>query len=126
MNKKVNSIFTGLVFAVFAVFLAAEGAEAFCVYNGTDTEIHFEQTSGGNFYQHISSGGERKCCDWTDTTCNKEGGRQGIVKFDVSYIKFGGDTIYIWKDYKIRAKGYLKVIVSEEGDKGNYKCRGSF
>ena len=42
MNKKVNSIFTGLVFAVFAVFLAAEGADAFCVYNWTDDRIRVQ------------------------------------------------------------------------------------
>jgi len=45
MKKKVSSIFAGLVFAVFAVFLEAEGAEAFCVTNKSDVEMHVYQNS---------------------------------------------------------------------------------
>ena len=44
--KKFNSVVAVLVFAVFAVFLAVEGAEAFCVYNNTNTNMIVEQTSG--------------------------------------------------------------------------------
>ena len=128
--RKFNSVVAVLVFAVFAVFLAVEGAEAFCVYNNTDTVIYATQTSGGNFSKSISPG-EKECCNWKEISCNgvgsppKRGKRDSTVRFDVDYY-----TPYsphytkenCCKDFPIKAGGWLTV----EGSGGNYKCVAHF
>jgi len=129
MKKKVNLVIAGLVLAGLAVFLAAEGAEAFCVYNNTDVHdalgisrrpvVEALQKEGGGFYKRIGSS-ERGCCNWQEKSCNRGGKIDSIVKIDV-YYKQGmilSETVYICKDFPIQAGGWLTV----EGSKGNYKC----
>ena len=123
MNKKVGSIFTGLVFVVVAAFLMVEGAEAFCVYNKTDKPMNAAQTSGGNFGKNIPSGG-KECCNWQEKSCNKGGKRDSIVRFDVYERvavrdKRGAETFRsICEDFPIKAGGWLTI----EGSNDNYKC----
>ena len=120
--KKFNSVVAVLVFAVFAVFLAVEGAEAFCIYNNTDAQISVEQTSGHKkthgFVGRINPG-DNKCCNWQNSDCNKEGKKDSTVRFGVSY-KFAGGELpqIICKDFPIKAGGWLTV----EGSDVKYKC----
>jgi len=135
MKKRVNLVLAGLVLAGLAVFLTAEGADAFCVYNQMDTWINVDQTGGHKEYGGAAdpgfSGaidpGDNKCCNWQNKDCNKKGKRDSIVNFDVYYKashdttsphKFPGETVYICKYFAIQAGGWLTV----EGSKGNYKC----
>ena len=86
MSKKVNLVLAGLVFAVLMVFLAAEGAEAFCIYNRTDTKIKVHQYGGGRKYSSFSAElnpGEKACCNWTNKDCNKKGKRDSTLYFNV-------------------------------------------
>jgi len=127
MKKKVNLVLAGLVLAGLAVFLAVEGAEAFCVYNQTDRRINVEQTGGhkkdSGFVRGIDPGG-KECCNWQNKDCNKEGKRDGIVGFSVYYWKTApgpgpiGVAIDICQDFAIQAGGWLTI----EGKEGNYKC----
>ena len=115
MNKKVGSSFAGLVFVVFAAFLAVEGAEAFCVYNKTDTQITVRQTSGHK-KTHGFSGtidpGDNKCCNWQNSDCNKEGKKDSTVRFDVYYyVPFENKyrKVYSCEDFPIKAGGWLTI-----------------
>ena len=125
MNKKVRSIFAGLVFAALALFLAVEGAEAFCVYNNTKNDnMGVRQTSGGNFNKPFIPSGGKECCNWQEKSCNKGGKRDSIVRFDVYERvavrdKRGAETFRsICEDFPIKAGGWLTI----EGSNNNYKC----
>ena len=118
--KKFNSVIAGLVFASLMVFLMVEGAEAFCVYNKTDTVIHVDQMGGRERTHGFSSKikqGEKACCNWQNSDCNKEGKKDSIVRVNVYY--FGSfrnkDICY---NFPIKAGGWLTV----EGSNTNYKC----
>ena len=116
MSKKVNLIFAGLVFAALALFLAVEGAEAFCVYNNMDGVIEVEQTSGHK-KTHGFSGtidpGDNKCCNWQNSDCNKKGKKDSTVRFDVSYSSGAAGIrsapIFLCEDFPIKAGGWLTV-----------------
>jgi len=118
MKKKVNLVLAGLVLAGLAVFLTVEGAEAFCVYNNTDTLISVYQTgghkTGRGFHKRIARG-ENECCNWSAKDCNKEGEKDSIVKFTVSDVN---QDLPICYNVAIQAGGWLTV----EGSKGYYKC----
>jgi len=127
--RKFNLVLAGLVLAGLAVFLAAEGAEAFCVYNNTSTfkgnvKIYVEQTGGHEkgrgFKVYIDRGG-KECCNWQNKDCNKEGKWDSIVKFTVTAISSGaeGETTYtVCRDFEIQAGGRLTV----EGRKNRTSC----
>ena len=88
MGKKANLIFMAVVLVVFAVFLAAEGAEAFCIYNYTDIRMVVGQVGGGttNVFKQFSAipkQGEKACCNWTNKDCNKKGKRDSTLYFNV-------------------------------------------
>jgi len=125
MKKKVNLLFAGLVLAGLAVFLAAEGAEAFCVYNNTDIVVEAKQTEGGNFHKRV--GNSKECCNWKEKSCNKGGKRDSIVKFDVYYKvsdnRIVPETVYICKDFPIKAGGWL-TVTGKKSD--GYKCEAHF
>ena len=122
MGKKVNSVFAVLVFAGFALFLAVEGADAFCVYNDTtDRIIQVEQVSGGKegkqFKAKLTGTGEKSCCNWQNKDCNKEGKRDSTVTFNV-YLGDYWQKNFICTNFPIKAGGWLTV----EGSGGKYKC----
>ena len=120
--RKFNSVIAGLVFVVFAVFLMVEGAEAFCVYNNTNTNMIVEQTSGhgSHGFDKKILAGENKCCNWQNKDCNKEGKRDSIVKFTVKYSPWGAvKYYYVCEDFPIRAGGSLTI--SGGGDR-NFSC----
>ena len=123
--RKFNSVFAVLVFAVFALFLAVEGADAFCVYNNTDTRIHAKQTSGqrsSHGLNEMIAPGDKECCNWQNKDCNEKGKRNNLVAFDVGYT--GGSSglrayyVDICHDFAIQAGGWMTV----EGKDGSYKC----
>jgi len=106
-----------VVFAVLAVFLAVEGAEAFCVYNNTDKLMNVCQASGSSgakgLKEDIGPGGNA-CCNWQNKDCNKEGKRDSIVTFNVKKLEVWS----VCENFPIQAGGTLTI----EGEKGNYKC----
>ena len=122
MKKKVSSIFAGLVLAALAVFLAAEGAEAFCFYNRTDTKIKVHQYGGGRKYSSFSAElnpGEKACCNWTNKDCNKKGKRDSTLYFNVQKEEkmHTNENICL---VTIHAGGYVLVT----GKNGIYRCEG--
>jgi len=121
MSKKFNSIFMVLVFVALTIFVAVEVAEAFCVYNKTDTQIYVSQESGHKAGRGIEffmdPGGKEECCHWTNADCNKEGKRDSIVRFIV-YKGSGASDKVICNNFPIKAGGWLEVI--QKGDK--YIC----
>lgn len=127
MSKKVNLIFAGLVFAALAVFLAAEGAEAFCVYNKTDIKFEAKQVVGGDFYWYIYPG-DNACCDWDwqQKYCNKEGKKDSIVMFRVGFWT-GAPSSLLWNhictELPIKAGGWLTVTGNK---KDGYKCEAHY
>ncbi len=73
MYKKVNLIFAGLVFIALTTFPAVEGAEAFCVYNETDTAIRVVESFGSkplHEFVVMIEPDEDKCCNWKNEDCN--------------------------------------------------------
>jgi len=121
MSKKANLIFMAVVLVVFAVFLAAEGAEAFCIYNYTDIRIGVGQVGGGttNVFKQFSAipkQGEKACCNWTNKDCNKKGKRDSEVAFDVYML----DERSLCHNVTIPAGGYVLV----KGKNGVYNCEG--
>jgi hypothetical protein len=102
----------------------AVNAEAFCIYNKTDTTIKFHQTRGGSTSVDQFSGklgpGGKQCCNWKNSDCNDEGKRYALVAFHV-FVKSADllrDYTLMCEDVTIQAGGWLTV----EGKKGNYKC----
>jgi len=129
MSKKVNLVFIGLFFAAIAIFLMVKDTEAFCVYNETDALIKVQQTSGHKTFQGFSEyidPGDKKCCNWGNTDCNKEAKRDSIVKFTVSYVivveqPFFGPTTYyrtVCFEFPIKADDRLTI----KGHRDNYRC----
>jgi len=122
MNKKVQSVFMAVVFAVLTAFPMVERADAFCVYNNTNGALKVEQTSGGDFsagatfYSPSIYPGEKKCCNWQTKSCNNEGGRESIVRFD-AWFEDGVKKNYSCRNFPIKAGGWLTV----EGTMGG-KC----
>ena len=124
-SKKVNLVLAGLVFAVLMVFLAAEGAEAFCIYNKTDIEISATQTSNHKLFKGFTQTipvGEKRCCDWKNKDCNKEGKQDSLVKFDVFITGIFGahysGNVPICQGFEITADGGITV----KGNANKYSC----
>jgi len=127
MSKKVNLIFAGLVFAALMVFLAAEGAEAFCVYDKTDKVVRVEQVSGhkaGYGFSVKISPDDKQCCHWSNTDCNKEGNKDSRVSFDV-FIEhrelYKGDE-RICAAFWIEAGGWMTVVKKQDARGDYYTC----
>jgi len=103
----------------------AMNAEAFCVYNRSDTKIKFHQSRGGStsldqFRGELGPGG-KQCCNWTEKSCNSEGKRYAEVAFDV-FVKSAdrafSDYTLMCDDITIPAGGWIEV----KGEKGVYRC----
>lgn len=130
MGKKVNLISAGLVFAVFASLLVVRGADAFCVYNNTDKELHVsEDVNGGSFWrafeQNIAPGG-KACCNWKEKSCNKGGKRESIVRFTVrANWAYGTENVTLCQSFPIKAGGSLVVAGSDKPGVG-FKCTAYF
>lgn len=130
MRKRAGCILTGLLLTVVAVFLAAKGAEAFCVYNFIDKTIYADEVSGGanwavRFYKEIDPGG-KECCNWKNHDCNNGKKRTSTVKFDVFYQKLDPSSFEtgfwnepICTDFPIPAGGWLSV---KKNSSGQYYC----
>ncbi len=121
MSKKANLIFMAGVLVVFAVFLAAESADAFCVYNWTDDRIRVQQSNEKGWTWLSAFGaelnpGEKACCNWTNKDCNKKGKRDSEVAFDVYML----DERSLCHNVTIPAGGYVLV----KGKNGVYNCEG--
>ena len=102
----------------------AVNAEAFCIYNRSDTRIKFSQTRGGMDLYFPFAGelgpGEKQCCNWKTKRCNYEGKRYAKVAFDI-FVKSAnsaGKYTLMCKDITIPAGGYIEV----KGEKGLYRC----
>ena len=111
MGKKFNSIFMAVVFAALTTFAAVEGAEAFCVYNKTDIEVHAWQGSEGDFDAYIPAA-DYACCNWKEKSCNKGGSRTSNVKIRVTKTLPPTYTSICEKEFD--AGGWLEVF-------GNYR-----
>lgn len=90
-----NRILTLAAAAVTAVvLLAPQPAQAYCVYNYTDGwSFRLIQRSNGGYMGTIGSAkGDRSCCNWEDSVCNRNGARTAGVTLDL----YGGkqDTSY--------------------------------
>jgi hypothetical protein len=125
MGKKAKAVLAVLVLAALAVFLAAEGAEAFCVYNKTDYPIQVHQVSGhktGKGFTKLSlQSGDSACCHWSNKDCNKKGKKDSIVKFDARYydgVREHGQC----DDFPIKAGGWLTV----RGTYPHYTCEAHY
>ena len=141
MNKKVGLVpclrtagtsFAGLVFVVFAAFLAVEGAEAFCVYNKTDRVVRVEQVSGqkaGKGFSVKISPDDKRCCNWQTPDCNKEGKRDSKVSFDVYTEQttigiVNQPQARICADFGIEAGGWMTVVKKNDSRGDYYTCEG--
>jgi hypothetical protein len=126
MKGKRGFIFPGLVLAAATVFLAAEGAEAFCVYNKTDKKIIVNQIEGQKnnrvrFYNEINSG-DNKCCHWSNKDCNRKGKKDSTLKFTVTVIKDSWHAPHVCQNFAIKAGGWLTV----RGTDGHYNCEAHY
>ncbi len=108
MTKKLG-VFT----AAIILFAVTGQAGAFLVYNSTDTDIFFEQTSGGTFTATLHKG-ENGGCEWTSTGCNTTAKQDSQVGIAVKNAKSGEQ---ICKE-TISADGKLYVF----GKSGKYSC----
>ena len=124
MSKKANLIFMAGVLVVFAVFLAAESADAFCVYNWTDDRIRVQQSNEKGWTWLSAFGaelnpGEKACCNWTNKDCNKKGKRDSTLYFNVQKEEkmHTNENICL---VTIHAGGYVLVT----GKNGIYRCEG--
>jgi len=126
MCKKVNSIFIGLVFMALTICSVVKGADAFCVYNETDTAIRVVQSFGSkplHEFVVVIEPDDDKCCNWKNEDCNTGGDRDSMVAFDVDSMSAEGwVTGHICKWFRIKAGGWLTV----KGKKGKYKCVAHF
>ncbi len=109
----------GGVFGCVVFGLMVADVHAFCIYNKTDVDIFVEQVSGGSFFKGMSVKipvNEYKCCNWQNHDCNTSGKRDGIVAFDVFYMKFSlySDFKAICKNFHIQAGGWITVEGSNE------------
>ena len=112
-----------VVMIILGMGFFALNAEAFCVYNRTDTKIWVEQTGGGKPFKLFSAKldpGTHGCCHWENKDCNNEGKRDSIVEFGVTWSAglFGNPSIC--HGFPIKAGGYVLV----KGAKGVYNCEG--
>ena len=102
----------------------AVNAEAFCIYNRSDTRIKFHQTRGGStsvdqFAGELGPGG-KQCCNWKNSDCNDQRKRYAEVAFHI-FVKSAnsaGKYTLMCKDITIPAGGYIEV----KGEKGLYRC----
>lgn len=121
MGKKVNLIFAGLVFAVFAAFLWVEEADAFCVYNKSNKTFNVDQISGGKvagfggFMARLRPG-ESACCHWSNPDCNKGPHKDDPVGLDV-WFGFAEAPNPVCK-VEIPACGWIEIIATKD----YFKC----
>jgi len=116
MNNKAAYI---LMTAVL-LFAFAGQAGAFCVHNKSDRTAQFIQVSGGKTFREFKATvtpGQDSCCNWSNTDCNKDGGKMDTLGFDVGYEM--GETFWsICRAVKIPACSDLDVT----GSNGTYRC----
>jgi len=118
MRMKKTTINMGFLTAL-AVLIFAGQTFAFCVHNKTsDARFNVYQSSGGSFWRYFKATlapGENGCCHWSNTDCNKDGGKGDTVGFEV--IIWGSEN-YICKGATIPACSDLDIT----GSNGNYQC----
>jgi hypothetical protein len=125
MRKRTGSNFTGLALVVLTAFLAAEGAEAFCIYNKTAGKIKVTQAEGhkaGRGFKKEINAGDSACCHWSNKDCNKKGKKDSALLFNVEkagYTYTDKDEICV---AAIKAGGWLTV----KGTDGNYICEAHY
>ncbi len=97
----------------------------FCIYNKTDLLfIDAAQISGGEIvasFRQVIEKGDKKCCSWSEHSCNTEGKKDSILKFLIAYPK---EQSHMARDFKKicgkTIKAYQDIIVT--GSNGNYQC----
>lgn len=109
-------------------------AAAYCIYNHTDRTIVVNQTYGGSELRSFSvtiKPGKDACCNWKTSDCNSEGKRTSTVKFNVKHgykdVPYE-EELYICKDFKIKAGGWLTVTGKGNDDPNveTSKCHAHF
>jgi len=107
------------------------GAQAFCVNNETDIKISASQYTNhkpfGGLNEFITPG-DKRCCNWQNDTCNKEGKENSPTAFTISYMSFlpavfNNPNIIETRvnficNFTIPANGTIAVT----GKNGNYRC----
>jgi hypothetical protein len=111
---------SGVFTAAVLLFAFTGEAGAFCVHNYSDKTAQFVQSSGGKAFREFKATltpGQDSCCHWSNTDCNKDGGKMDTLGFDVGYEM--ASTFYkICFGVKIPACSDLDVT----GSNGNYRC----
>ncbi len=99
--------------AVFFCLITGAKAAAFCVFNHSDKKIQVIQESGGSDcwgfcpWQADIASGDKSCCNWQDSKCNKEGEKDSIVTFSVPALY--EDNAYYCRSVKVKAGGWLSI-----------------
>ena len=117
MKNKTIYILTAAVL----LFAFAGRAGAFCVHNYSDKTAIFIQVSGGKTFREFKATvtpGQDSCCHWSNTDCNKDGGKMDTLGFDVGYEIGAGTFWSICRAVKIPACSDLDVT----GSNGKYQC----
>lgn len=121
-----------LLLAVFGAFLvAAQSAQAYCVYNYTDSWSFrlIQRSNGGHMGTIGSNKGDKNCCNWEDSNCNRNGSRTAGVMLDL----YGGKQDLSYTDgYKgmtgscgysasveLQAGGWVEIYPGNDGTVSN-------
>ena len=115
-------VLTGCLALLVGLLLAPAGpAQAFCIYNHSDTDLYVNEIEGGSFlrhFQNVVEAGGKACCNWKNKDCNEKGKRDSVLKFSAC----ASIDSCPCREVEVKAGGWMDI----NGSGNNITCTAHF